>query len=218
MAYDVYLDEILFPVSPEKISIKINNQNSTINLINEGEVNILKTAGLTEIQTEFLIPSVKYPFAQYKNGFRNVKYYLDKLEALKLGGKPFQFIVSRVMPSGKKLHSTNLKVSLEDYTILEEAKEGFDSRVSVELKQYRDYGTKIIALPTDISGGILPQRETGNAPGLPAAYTVVKGDSLWKIAVQFYGSGSQYTKIYEANKGQIKNPNLIYPGQVFTIP
>ena len=49
-------------------------------------------------------------------------------------------------------------------------------------------------------------------------YTVKKGDCLWNIAKQFYGDGSQYTKIYDANTGQIANPNLIYPGQVFVIP
>lgn len=49
-------------------------------------------------------------------------------------------------------------------------------------------------------------------------YTVKKGDSLWKIAKQFYGNGSLYTKIYDANTNKIANPNLIYVGQVFVIP
>ena len=49
-------------------------------------------------------------------------------------------------------------------------------------------------------------------------YTVVKGDSLSKIAKQFYGSAGQWKKIYEANKDSIKNPDLIYPGQTFRIP
>jgi len=49
-------------------------------------------------------------------------------------------------------------------------------------------------------------------------YTVKSGDCLWNIAKKFYGNGSQYTKIYNANRGKIKNPNLIYPGQVLTIP
>ena len=49
-------------------------------------------------------------------------------------------------------------------------------------------------------------------------YTVKKGDSLWNIAKKYYGKGSEYTKIYNANKDKIKNPNSIYPGQVLTIP
>ena len=45
------------------------------------------------------------------------------------------------------------------------------------------------------------------------------GDTLWAIAKKFLGNGSRYTEIYEANKAIIgSNPNLIYPGQVFTIP
>ncbi len=44
------------------------------------------------------------------------------------------------------------------------------------------------------------------------------GDHLWKLATLRYGSGFQYTLIYEANKDQIRDPDLIYPGQVFTIP
>lgn len=50
------------------------------------------------------------------------------------------------------------------------------------------------------------------------AYTVVKGDCLWNIAKKFYGSGTKYTIIYNANKSIIKNPSLIYPGQVLMIP
>jgi nucleoid-associated protein YgaU len=49
-------------------------------------------------------------------------------------------------------------------------------------------------------------------------YTVVKGDSLSKIAKRFYGDAQQWQKIYEANRDQIKNPDLIYPGQTFRIP
>ena len=47
---------------------------------------------------------------------------------------------------------------------------------------------------------------------------MVKGDTLWGIARQFYGDGSAYKRIAAANSAIIKNPNLIYPGQVLTIP
>jgi hypothetical protein len=55
---------------------------------------------------------------------------------------------------------------------------------------------------------------------LPDGRVVViqPGDHLWRIATQRYGSGFQYTLIYDANKAQIRNPDLIYPGQVFTLP
>jgi nucleoid-associated protein YgaU len=49
-------------------------------------------------------------------------------------------------------------------------------------------------------------------------YTVVQGDSLSKIAKRVYGKGSLWRKIFEANKDQIKDPDLIFPGQVLRIP
>jgi nucleoid-associated protein YgaU len=47
-------------------------------------------------------------------------------------------------------------------------------------------------------------------------YIVVSGDSLWAIAKKYYGNGSKYNRIVEANN--IKNPSLIYPGQRLVIP
>lgn len=49
-------------------------------------------------------------------------------------------------------------------------------------------------------------------------YTVVSGDSLSKIAKREYGDAQQWRKIYDANRDQISNPDLIHPGQVLNIP
>ncbi len=48
--------------------------------------------------------------------------------------------------------------------------------------------------------------------------TVVRGDSLWRISRKVFGRGIRYTLIYEANAKQIRDPSLIYPGQVFVLP
>ena len=47
---------------------------------------------------------------------------------------------------------------------------------------------------------------------------VQPGNSLWRLARRTYGSGLRYTDIYDANRDQIRDPNLIYPGQVFVLP
>ena len=47
---------------------------------------------------------------------------------------------------------------------------------------------------------------------------VVRGDNLWNIARAHYGAGLHHTVIYGANKEQIRDPDLIYPGQVFSLP
>ena len=60
----------------------------------------------------------------------------------------------------------------------------------------------------------------GPISGLPrdAVVFVQPGNSLWRIARRTYGGGVQYTLIYEANQDQIRDPDLIYPGQVFVLP
>ena len=50
------------------------------------------------------------------------------------------------------------------------------------------------------------------------SYTVEKGDSLSKIAQKVYGKASLWRQIYEANQDHIKDPDLIYPGQVLRLP
>ena len=222
--YDFYLEKCLLPIAPPKLTVKINNANETVTLINEGEINILKKAELTDIEFECRIPQEKYPFAVYKSGFKGADYFLDYFESLKTSKKPFQFIVCRKRPTGKRLFDTNIKVSMEDYKITEDAKNGFDILVKIKLKQWRDYGTKTVNISFNMEkpkASVEPQREatTSPAPAAAQTYTVVKGDCLWNIAKKFYGNGSKYSIIYNANKSVIGgNPNLIYPGQVLTIP
>ncbi len=72
--------------------------------------------------------------------------------------------------------------------------------------------TAVVALPFERAS---PQSITDAPPG---SVIVQPGNSLWRIARRLYGSGWQYTIIYRANAGRIKDPDLIYPGQVFAIP
>ena len=229
MAYDFFMDGVQLPIAPPSLKIKTKNQNKTITLINEGEVNILKTPGLSEITFDLRVPQTKYPFAQYPSGFKGASYYLNLLERLKTQKgsgkkyKPFQFIVSRVLPSGKSLFDTNIKVSLENYEVNEKAEDGFDLIISVTLKQYRPYGTKTVQIapaPTPAAAPVAQAVQDRPAETAPkhTTYTVVAGDCLWNIAKKFLGNGARYTEIYDLNRDKIKNPNLIYVGQVLVMP
>lgn len=219
MAYKFYIDSVLLPIAPEKLQIKVNNQNKKITLINEGEINILKSPSLSDVEFDILLPNQNYPFANYVEGYQPASYYMQKLKELKKEKKSFQFIVTRTFPNGKMLFDTNMTVSLEDYTIKEDAKKyGTDQVVSIKLKEYKEYETLVIKV--DKKKKKAKKKKTRKKDGSPKTktYTVVKGDCLWNIAKKFYGDGSKWTKIYNANKSKIKNPNLIYPGQKLTIP
>ena len=93
--YDIYIDRMLIPVNPAKITYSMKNKNETVSLINAAEMNILKTEGLKEISFKIVLPAYKYPFINALQGFNKPKHYLDKLQRLKDNRKPFQFIVSR---------------------------------------------------------------------------------------------------------------------------
>lgn len=315
MSYKCYLFGQLMPQTPAKLSVKISGKNSTVTLLNEGEINFLKYPGLTEITLPLVFPML--------TGSNRPDYYLSLLERAKTSRSTTQFIMTRTTPSGQLLFDTNLTVSVEDYTIDENASNGLDVSVEIKLKQYRNYSTKTVTVkntvthndskdtPTKQSSGSSGGGSTSGSTGsskivagdkvkivagavygglyaktrglkVPSAYigkwytvtkvqtnagteealikelyswvalkylqkqgasagstqktatvqqtrstttapqtktyTVKKGDTLWGIAKKFYGNGAKYTQIYNANKGKIKNPNLIYVGQVFTIP
>lgn len=77
----------------------------------------------------------------------------------------------------------------------------------------------------DAAGKVTARAETPFHRATPAEVAVAEGrvvvqpgNSLWRIARRVYGQGPRYTVIYQANQQQIRDPDLIYPGQVFTVP
>lgn len=218
MAYDLYMKGVLMPVAPAKVQLKYKSQNKTVNLINEGEVNIIKPSGLEEVAFDLLLPNQQYPFANYNGGYHGAEYYASFLRGLRDGGSVFQFILARHKPVGNNIGNTNITVTMEDLTITDDAKEGFDLKASVKLKQYREYGTKTFTISNQSMTADGQRAPSADQPQTGRTYTVQKGDCLWKIAQQYYGKGSDWAKIYDANSDQISNPNLIYPGQVLYIP
>lgn len=225
--YNFFMDGVQFPVAPSELSTKINGRNETTVLMNEGEVNIIKKTGLTDIEFEVLLPNVKYPFSVYPNGFQPATYYLEKLEKLKVDDKPFQFIVNRMMPNGNLLFDTNMTVSIEEYEILESAENGFDVNVRIKLKQYKTYGNKKINLKATTKASsttstaktdtkaVVEQKRPTTGKETPKTHTVKSGETLWAIAKKYLGDGSKYSELAKINN--ISNPNVIKAGQVIKL-
>ena len=225
MAYKFYLDGFLLPVAPPKLELMINNKNKTKDLANMQEINILKLPGLTDINFTVPVPLKEYP---WMNRYVSPSDVLVKLEALKTSCKPFQFIVSREFDNGSTAHSTNLKVSLEDYRLVEDAEDASDLSIEINLKQYVDFGAKVVYVTEKDKGTTTtkPQSST-NKPSnnKPKTYTVKHGDSMWEIAKKYLGDGSKYKQLYSMNKELIDKRNAkegtpkytIYTGQVLRL-
>lgn len=223
-------DVLTFPITPGELTIKAGSNNKTITLIDEGDINLLKSPSLIEVSFEARFPMRKYPYSRNPLSFQT---YFDKFKKLKEEKKSFRFIVARNV-GGKRLWDTNLLMALEDFEITESADEGDDVLISFELKQYKEYGVKTLPssyLKTTTSTST-NKRNTNTAPAKSSSenYTVKSGDCLWNIAKKYYGSGSKWKVIYEANKSIIEatakkygrnsssNGHWIYPGTKLTIP
>lgn len=227
-------DVLTFPITPPSLSIKIGSNNKVVTLINEGDINILKSPSLIEIEFEARFPMRKYPYSREVSDFQT---YFDKFKELKEQKKSFRFIVARLKPNGKEVTwDTNYLVALEEMELKEDAEEGDDVLITFKLKQYQEYGVRTIktieSTPTTTSTSekARPTETKTSTAGTAQTYTVKKGDCLWNIAKSFYGNGALWKTIYEANKNTIEstakkygkasssNGHWIYPNTVLTIP
>lgn len=145
--YYFFLDKLLLPVTPSDLNISIGSRNETISLINDGEINILKSPNLREISFTFMLPSQQYPFVLY---YTPASVFLRYLQYLKENKSVFQFIVTR-MVKNRYDYATNITVCLESYEIIESAENGSDINVSITLKEYKEYGTKKLTIKNGIT-------------------------------------------------------------------
>lgn len=216
---------LTLPITPSNLKIKVGSNNKVVSLISEGDINILKSPSLTEVEFEARFPMRKYPYSREVSPFQT---YFKAFEELKEQKKSFRFIVVRSTPNGTRTWDTNLLVALEEFELTESAEEGDDVLVSFKLKQYKEYGLKQIKATN--SPTTTTVRPTDKSTNKSQSYTIKSGDCLWSIAKKFYGSGAKWKKIYNANKTVIEqtarkygkksssNGWWIYPGCKITIP
>ena len=148
-------------------------------------------------------------------GDANPDKYIRAITKAQKNRLPVQLIYSNGVTDDE-----SVKVLIESCSITEKAGEEGDKYLSLSFLQYKAPSKKYMAVVTPTATVAQPQVEQPANPAVEQrkTYTVQKGDTLWKIAKQFYGNGALNTKIVSANSDKIKNPNLIYAGQVFTIP
>lgn len=162
--------------------------------------------GLREISLSSFFPAKDYNFSN-NSGRKEPLAYVEKIEAWRKSGEPIRVIITGVL---------NMECSIESFSYGERDATG-DIYYTMALKEYKKIKTR---KATVTIATVKPSVRAVQAPTTNAGrtYTVKSGDCLWKIAKQFYGNGAEYPKIASANADKIKNPNLIYAGQVLTIP
>ena len=217
MSYSVYFKygskKYKLPVNPEEIKRSRELNIETYQVLEEGQVSIPSYCALEEFSFEAEFPSQDVNYME-PGTEAEADYYEKMFRKAQKNKKPIRFIASNDISD-----DISVKVLVKSVDIVEKAGEEGDKYIELTLMEYKGAGKRYVAIQTP--DATVKQEETPLAenPAVTAnkTHTVQSGDTLWEIAKKYYGNGSQYQKIVSANPS-IKNPNLIYPGQVFTIP
>jgi len=228
--YHFYIGGDLLPLAPSKIEVRVGSSNEVINLVSTGDYNVLKNIGLTDFNFEVLLPGKPLPGMAIDDEFRFPIYYIEKIRQYKENIEPVRLIITRAMQSGADIFTTNIMVGIQSHSFEEEAGYEGDIIVTLRLREHRepaDIKTEVVSIATpagsnDAGAGYLQsvanvtqEHERPTKP-IPREHTVVPGDTLWAIAKRELNDGRRYMEIAQLNN--IRNPNLIFPGQVLRLP
>lgn len=207
-------DRLQLPMLPTEVRGTIANKFASYSIIKNGDVRIPTGTSLDTYTWQAQFPGTKRKKDPYIRGWTAPKECDKFMRSLKAtNGKP---VKARLLITETHI---NLDVYLQTYSPTESGGYGDITYNVTFIRAKKIEVSKSSKTAQPLKNSPAANSEQRTSPPAAKTYTVVKGDCLWKIAQKFYGAGAQYTKIYEANKGVIgSNPNLIYPGQVFTIP
>ena len=208
---------IRLPVIPAEFERVIGADYETNNIIGLGDVATFNSNGLAQLSLSSFFPKKEYSFNEYSN----VQKPYDMVSHIKDWKN--KGTVVRVILTGTDI---NQEMYITDFTYGEKDGTG-DVYYSMDLLECRPItipaineastNTQNTSRPTDNNNN----SNKNNTNNTQKTHKVVKGDSLWAIAQKYYGKGSLYPKIKEANKSKYKSlakNNIIYVNWELIIP
>lgn len=194
---------LTLPITPASYPMAAGRAVERLDMAQTGQIALPGLKSLFDGQLEFELPARQYPYMT-AGAVTDPQYYIDLLTAWSRDAAVCRYIVTGT--------SVNIPVLLGvmDYG---ESDGTNDVQCKLPLYEYRVLDDVVVEKLTQNYSRTV---EASSQPQTADSYTVVKGDSLWAICRRIYGDGSLAYKLATANG--IANPNLIYPGQVLTLP
>lgn len=200
-----YDNELILPVTPSSFRVTSGIRVETVNIHAVGDVNIAGYGTLATISLECMFPAQKYPFVV--GPYNPAPYvYTKAFEAWAAGKLVVRFVVSGT--------PVNIPVLIESIEYGEQ--DGTNNvYATLTMREYRE--TQVVTTGTLAAPKLrsAPASSPATARGT-LSYTVKSGDTLSAVCRKYYGDASLYPKL--ATRNNIKNPHLIFPGQVLKIP
>ena len=223
---EIYLgtdkDKIRFPVVPSSVGVNRSNNIDTQSVLKLGEVPIFNGTSLKTIELTSFFPNQEYSFCDY-TGFMKPYQFSEKIQKWMYEGKPLRIIVTD--------SPTNMQCLIQQFDTVEQ--DGTrDLYFTLNLVEYRPIEVPNLSNNNASSSSTSnssnnsqntsrPSETSTNSNNQQKSHKVVKGDSLWDIAQKYYGNGSLYPKIKEANKDKypsLSSSNVIYTNMELIIP
>lgn len=211
LTYDAEREKIQLPVLPERFKTKNGSHNSSMDIVGLGEIVVLKSRPALQFTFSSFFPATRFPGIQVTHIIQPLAI-IQRINRWKAEKKPIHFIATAC--------GVDLYVVITDFTYEEVGGDPGTYQYSMTLKEYREIIVRQVKVNTQLqTATVQKERPRVDNSVQPKTYTIKSGDCLWNISKKYYGNGSDYKKIYDANKNVIGgNPNLIHPGQVLIIP
>lgn len=225
ITYNAEKEKIQLPVLPETFQTKNGNSNGSVNIAELGEIVVMQGRPALQISFSSFFPATKFPGLQVAKITKPLNL-INKINTWKASRKPIHFIATGC--------GVNIYAVIDSFTYYETGGDPGTYQYSITLKEYREVAIRQVkvAIPSVYSAsnttGVSRVTATASVKNnetrvdntvKPSTYTVQYGDDLWNIAKKYYNDGAKSKEIYEANKSIIgSRPNVIYPGQVLTLP
>lgn len=211
--------QLTIPINPEKLSIKREADNTDLDIIGLGKVTRKGEPGLKKFSIESFFPAYN---SYYYTGVkpRSCIEFIEEIWNTENTNNNVAKIISNGLPI-----DINMYFVINSFEYDHKAGEEEDIYYNLEIKEYKPYGVKTVNTQLSglasarVSSPIIIPQTTPNPEQEVRTYTVQSGDCLWNITKASVGDGSRWSELYNLNKEVIgNNPNLIYPGQVLTLP